>query len=709
MKQSLTPIVSGLALGIVLAVPAFAQGGRQESTNHASPPPPLPAKGGTPSSTQDNPTQLSQEQIQLVALKVRPSLVRIRVVSAYPESGRETKEEGFGSGAIISSDGYVVTNHHVVGDARWLSVTLSNKEEVEARLIGTDPLADIAVIKLAPSPDGPYPAIAWGDSSKLRVGDAVLAMGSPRAFSQSVTAGIVSNTELIMPQFFREELTMAGEDVGSIVRWIAHDAQIFPGNSGGPLVSLDGTIVGINEIGVGLSGAIPGNLARDVANQLIAKGSVTRAFTGLNIQPRLRSQKMDHGALVGGVLSGSPAASAGIKAGDILLKVGNRDIDAHFSEQVPLANLELYSLPVDKATPFEILRDGKPMTLNVTPTIKDAAEARSVEMTRWGMTCSDITLTMAREQRLDSGVRGVLVTSIMAGGPVGDAKPPIAGDDIIISVAGEPVPDMAAFRAVTEKIPSKDGGTPTLVEVRRDGQQLLTVVQVGRKTEEDTSVEAAKSWLPIDVQAVTPQLAQALKLPPNTRGVRVTQIYTDASPAVAAKFKIGDIFTKMDGMPIPVADQDEVPVFFSTIRQYRIGITTKLTGLRAGMPLTVTVPTVRAPLQDRELPRFAIESLGLTVRSVGFKDRFNLRTAPDEGGALVVEITPGGWAALSGLRQGDIIRSIDGVPVNGAAAASTRLKEIDQQKPKSITLFVARGIQTQYIEIQTDYSLTVPK
>ena len=238
--------------------------------------------------------------------------MRIHVVEGVPENGRETKQESFGSGIIISPDGYVVTNHHVAGNARWLSVTLSSKEEVSAKLVGTDPLADIAVIKLAPLPSGPYPAAAWGDSAALKVGDPVLAMGSPLAFSQSVTSGIVSNTELILPDQFGG-MVLEGEDVGSIVRWIGHDAQIFPGNSGGPLVSLTGEVVGINEIGVGLAGAIPANIARSVAAQIIASGHVSRAYIGLDLQPRLR-----HGteaSETGGIGRGRAARLSGLSGG----------------------------------------------------------------------------------------------------------------------------------------------------------------------------------------------------------------------------------------------------------------------------------------------------------------------------------------------------------------------------------------------------------
>src|SRR5690606_1801787 len=144
------------------------------------------------------PETASPDLVQRIASQLKPSLVRIRVVTRTAAGGRESKSENFGSGVIVSADGYVVTNHHVAANARWISCTLWNREEVEAQLVGTDALADIAVIKLSAAA-APYSPARWGDSNTLRVGDPVLAMGSPLALSQSVTSGIISNTELIMP------------------------------------------------------------------------------------------------------------------------------------------------------------------------------------------------------------------------------------------------------------------------------------------------------------------------------------------------------------------------------------------------------------------------------------------------------------------------------------------------------------------------------
>jgi serine protease Do len=290
------PIVFAAILSTFIAAPAFSQ----TSTR------PAPA---TAAAASTNSPQVPS--INRAVQAVFPSLVRLSVVYLDQQAGREIKGQLYGSGTIISTDGYVVTNHHVAGRPRRIVCTMSDREEIPADLVGTDPLSDIAVVKLRPATPRKFPAARFGDSSKLERGQAVLAMGSPLALSQSVTQGIVSNPVMIMPSSFGGDGDrLDGEDVGTIVRWIGHDAAIYPGNSGGPLVSMSGEIVGINEISFGLGGAIPSNLARSVVESLIRDGRVKRSWTGIEVQPRIGSAEKT-GALVAGVGDKSPGASPG--------------------------------------------------------------------------------------------------------------------------------------------------------------------------------------------------------------------------------------------------------------------------------------------------------------------------------------------------------------------------------------------------------------
>jgi serine protease Do len=653
----------------------------------------------------------SPDVVQNVVNKVKPSLVRIQVVSSTPVGGRETKAESFGSGVIISPDGFVVTNHHVAGNARWISCTLSSREQVEAKLIGTDPLSDISVIKLD-AEGAPYPTARWGNSDTLRVGDAVLAMGSPLALSQSVTAGIVSNTELVMPDT-GEQFTLEGEDVGSIVRWIGHDAAIHPGNSGGPLVNLSGEIIGINEIELGLSGAIPGNLAREVASQLIEKGRVLRAYIGLELQPRLRQDTRTTGALVSGVLPASPAAFAGIKAGDLLIKAGDQPIDAKFSEQLPLINRLLAHLPIGEEVELQLEREGKPLTISVKPAQRDQATSRSLEIKGWGITGSDITPFMAREYALPAA-SGVLITGVQTGGPAGEAEPALQQYDIVAKVGDKPVKNLAQLNAISANIPATKDGTPTLVEVLRSGERILTVVAIHKAAAEDTSVEVAKPFFPASTQVVTPPLATALKLPAGTQGVRITQIFPN-SAAVNAGLQIGDVLLKVDGAPIEATAAEDDDIFPAMIRQYKIGTLAKLLVLRrnekgawARMQKTIKLP--QAPKSQRELQTYRDENFGMTLRSITYMDRIKGSAAPTESGVMITAVEEGSWAALAGLEAGHVIRSIDGVNVNTMEAARAKLKSLEATRPKWTTFFVSGGLHTGFVEIQTDWSLpTSPK
>src|SRR5437016_3129894 len=279
--------------------------------------------------------------------RMRPALVRIHVVSTEYREGREMKMQAVGSGAIISKDGYLVTNHHVAGHGARMVCTLWNREEIEAELVGTDPLTDISVLKLKPEKPREFIAATFGDSSKLVVGDSVLAMGSPMALSQSVTLGILSNVEMIMPRFFGPfgRFRLDGEDVGTLVRWIGHDAAIYPGNSGGPLVNLRGEIIGINEISFGLSGAIPGNLARSSAEALIAHGKITRSWLGMDVQPLFKHAEGQKGVLISGVLANSPAARGGLKTGDLLVRLAGTLVEVRYDEQMPDFMRLVTSLP----------------------------------------------------------------------------------------------------------------------------------------------------------------------------------------------------------------------------------------------------------------------------------------------------------------------------------------------------------------------------
>ena len=618
---------------------------------------------------------------------VYPSLVRISVVVVESRDGREVNLEGSGSGTIISADGYVVTNHHVAGRARRIICTLTDRTEVPADLVGTDPLSDITVLKLRPATPRTFPVARFGNSATLRRGDQVLAMGSPRALSQSVTLGVASNTEMTMPG--RSALDLDGEDVGSLVRWIGHDAAIYPGNSGGPLVNLAGEIIGVNEISLGLSGAIPGNLAREVAEAIIKEGRVRRSWSGIEVQPTVGAHARS-GALISWVASGSPAAAAGLRAGDILLKVNNVATDAQFVEQVPLVNQVLFGLKIGEPAAFTVSRASKEQTINVSPIERPAALSTPRELRSWGLMASNLTAFEARSLGRAS-TDGVRVVSLRNGGPVEQARPPLARDDVIVEVEGKRVASIADLDAIG----AGSVGQKLLVTFERGRERRVTVVvPSGTRVPDAPPAEARKAWVPITVQVLTPPLAERLGLTGRT-GVRVTQVYDDKLP-----LKVGDVILAVDGQVVRASAVTDEEVFATAIRRAAIGATVSLTISRDGKEMTVPVTVPAAPPLAREMKRYEDEDFGFRARDLADADRRDPRLDRDTTGVLVDSVANGSWASLGRLSAGDVILAIDGREVANVDDLAARLKEIRTARPSSVIVFVRRGVKSFFLDLQ---------
>ncbi len=644
---------------------------------------------------------VSDPAIATALSKISPSLVRIHVVTYEYEEGREIKREAAGSGTIISPEGHVLTNHHVAGRTRTLMCTLSNREELPADLVGTDPLSDIAIIKLRPAKPRTFPVARFGDVSKLRVGDPVMALGSPLALSQSVTMGIVSNTEMIMPGLFWpfNRMTLEGEDVGSIVRWIGHDAAIYGGNSGGPLVNMSGEIVGVNEISVGLAGAIPSDLAQEIATALIRDGRVHRSWIGLDVQPLLKSSTAGHGVLVGGTVEGSPAATAGFASGDLLVKLDGHDVNVRFAEELPLFNQAVMHLPLGKPVPAVVLRGGVERTLSVVPIERESVEAMVQEIPALGLTASNLTTWSAKElRRTDRS--GVRVTGVRPGGPADDAKPSLAEDDVILLVEGKPVADVRALTSAMERL-TADAKEPvkTLVTFERKGERLLTVVEVGRAVLEDPGLEARKAWIPVSVQVITSDLAEKVGTP-DTGGVRVTRVLPEGAPS---GLKVGDIITAIDDSPVEAVQASDADLFATMIRQYKIGSTVQLSVRRDGHDQKLSVKLLGSPRLPREMLKYEDRDFEFRVRDLAAADRTLTALPESQQGVLVEAVREGGWAALSHLADGDIILAIDGDPIADVAAVQRKMERVARDKPAAVVMKVRRGIRTFFVELQTGW------
>jgi serine protease Do len=632
--------------------------------------------------------------------RMRPALVRIRVVFTDYREGRELKAQAVGSGAIISKDGYVVTNHHVAGHAARLICTLWNREEIEAELVGTDPLTDISVIKLKPEQPREFVAATFGDSSKMLVGDSVLAMGSPMALSQSVTLGIISNGEMIMPKMFGSmgRMRLDGEDVGALVRWIGHDAAIYGGNSGGPLVNLQGEIIGINEIRFGLSGAIPGNLARQVTAELIAHGKVKRSWVGLDVQPLFKHGKEEQGVLVSGVVKDSPAAAAGLQGGDLLMRVGEHATNVRYEEEMPDFMRLVTSLPIGQEVTLTALRAGKELSFQLTPTERGEVNPPEKELQQWGLTARNLSFLAAREMKRTNEL-GVLVTSVRPGGPAGESKPALEPRDIITGVNGVSIAHLDDLIELTKKLTNdRTETTPVIATFERDSQRYLTVIKVGVQELRDPGLEVTKAWLPVETHVISRDIAQQLGRP-DLKGFYITEVYPH-SAAEQAGLKPGDFITAVDSEKLTASGPEDEDELSALIRQYDIESKVQLTVLRGKEQLKIQVELVRSPKLRREMKKYRNDDFDFTARDVAFFDRAEEQWSAEQRGALIEDVKSGGWAELGSLYVDDLIVEVDGQPVRDIESLKKIMTEVAAARRPAVVIKVLRGIHSAYLELE---------
>ncbi|MCI0370407.1 MAG: DegQ family serine endoprotease [candidate division NC10 bacterium] len=375
---------------------------------------------------------------------------------------RTFRGRSLGSGVIVNAAGYILTNAHVVEQTTEILVRLSDRQEYPASVVGRDAKTDLALIKIAA--DQPLAVATLGDSDALQIGEWVLAIGNPFGFEHSVTAGIVSGK---------------GRDLGGSPydQYIQTDAAINPGNSGGPLVSTRGEVVGINTAIIPNSHigfAIPINLAKTVLVQLRDQGRVTRAWIGVVVQPVTREAagslglSDDRGALVSEVVAGSPAAAAGLKAGDVIVGVDGQPV----AEARDLPRL-VAGRPVGSAAQVTFLRGGKRQTVRLVlgELPEERAAARSEEEGGLGLRIRDLTPDLARELGLPAA-GGVAITAVEAGTEAERAG--LKRGDRILEVNRRPVASAAEVR---EALAEAGRGGAILLLVRRGDRSLSAALK----------------------------------------------------------------------------------------------------------------------------------------------------------------------------------------------------------------------------------------
>jgi serine protease Do len=495
-------------------------------------------------------------------------------------------------------------------------------------------------------------------------------------------------------------LFLDGENVGSFVLWIGHDAAIYPGNSGGPLVNLKGEIIGINEIIFGLSGAIPSNLAKEISDQLITKGKVTRSWTGLDVQPLLKHSKVKYGGLINGVLEESPSDLAGFKSGDILLHIGNHPVNLHYDEEMPIFRQMTATLPINTPINAEINRHGKNLTLTIIPSEREPAQEKTIESKKWGITVRDISRTAKQQFKLPNR-DGVLITSVRPGGPSGEAKPVINAGDVLVKINNKRVKNVKDFLKITNSLSKgQKEPVPTLTEFNRNSQMYISVINVGLKSIKDQGLEVKKAWLPLYTQVITREIARIMDIPDIT-GVRITKLI-DKDYAEKTGIFVGDLIVGLDGEKIPAAFPEDAEIFSSMIRQYPIGSKVNLNLLRGKKEITLSAVLPRSPRLAREMKKYRDEEYEFTVRDLSLMVKIEQQWEPEQTGVIVEEVTPGSWAALGELAVDDLIIEIDKQPVTDVKQFREIMTQLKSEKPKTIVLHILRGIDHEYLELESE-------
>ncbi len=382
---------------------------------------------------------------------------------------KERREKSLGSGVIVSPEGYILTNNHVVDHASEVMVTMADKREFKARVVGTDPRTDVAVLKI----DGSnFPFLTLADSSKIAVGDVVLAIGDPFGVGQTVTQGIVS------------AMGRSGLGIEQVEDFIQTDAPINPGNSGGALVDVEGRLIGINTAILGSSGgsqgigfAVPINMARADMDQIIAHGKVDHGYLGIlpqDITPALAKSfnTATKGALVGEVTPNSPASRGDLKTGDIILDVNGQPV-----EDANQLRLKIGMLPSGTDVKMNVLRDGKPLTLSVKLGEYPSTEQRASldkEQSNGGLegvTVQNITPDVAGDMNLAPHTKGVVVQEVSPSSRAAEAG--LQPGDVIQQLNHRPVNDM---RDYNQAMTSAKKDSPVLLLINRDGNNLFLAV-----------------------------------------------------------------------------------------------------------------------------------------------------------------------------------------------------------------------------------------
>jgi len=674
-----------LALALSLSLPAVVQAE-----------PPAPAEGN---------------RIAVARDRVLPVVVSILTVRQDYRQGEPSLSVSSGSGTIVSAQGHIATNAHVTQNGKSFRIIFSDGRELPAKLVGTDTLSDLAVLQVQPPTPETFHFAEFVTSLDLTPGDTVLAMGAPWGLSNSMSAGVVNNPRRLLVSLLDDEAEYEDglsedEPTGRYYAGIQHDAAIAPGNSGGPLVDLNGRIVGVNTRGMIVGGdlafAIPGPEAGQIVRQLIAKGRVDRVSLGFRLRS-LKGTAFTQGVLVNSVERGSPPEKAGLQAGDRILSLNGKEVDALQPVDVPHVQQMIAELPVDSNVKMRVERHGKARDIELKAQPQPAARDQEEALSALGISGSDLTTDMGKRRNLDARA-GVLVSGVRPGGPAAVARPEIEAGAVLTMVDGKPIRGVDDLGARVQAVRSaKDPSMVLGFEV--NGEQRLSLVKpVFGDQARDPLPELRQAWVGVGGQPFTGSLAKDIGLA--KPGFRISRIYP-GSPLGAAGAKVGDLLVMMEDRPLKPGNDISAEDFEQQVHDLTVGRRGGGAGGGDGRLGSFTVEGRPSPVDTSGRRTLAGGRLRAQLRELGFYDRVALKLPTDRAGVFVDGVESGGAAGLAHLKRGDVIVSLGDHPVDNPAELSAALeKAIASKGTGLIPLQVIRGNQTRILYLER-YWLTV--
>lgn len=644
---------------------------------------------------------------------VLPHVVSILVVRQDFAAGEARLSLSGGTGTIVSADGFIATNAHVTENGTRFRVVLNDQREFPAVLVGTDPISDLAVLKLQ-APSGVRFGFATfaNDLSALKPGDTILAMGAPWGMRDSVTAGVINHVSRLMVSLFEDEADYeqslnATQSTARYYAWIQHDASISPGNSGGPLVDLSGRVIGVNTRGNVFGGdmafSIPAPIAASVVQALIKDGKVTRSDFGFNVRS-LRGTDLAEGVLISGVDRESLAEKAGLKPGDLLLSVDGKAITLAEPESVPDFRRTLAERPIGSVLKLSVRRAQQVLTIAIASVSQTDQKPDEQEIAHWGISVGEITADVVRTRYLDSA-SGVLVAGLRTGGPAGTAQPPLQMGDRITHVNDKAVQAISDFKklagSLPEPSPNQSEPEPVTLSVDRAGNRLLVLLTPApKRIIPPVNPELSKAWAGWEVQPIPGTLASQLNLA--EAGFRVTRLYPKG-PAELAGVQIGDLITGTGANPVKPSGLKETSALDLRVRNALMTEPLKISVLRGGKSQTLALSLVEKPNPAETVDRLWNDDLSTQLRELTFFDRIERKLNTSQNGVVVERVENGGYGGLAHLREGDLLVRLGEQNISDLASFSAALAVAQNTQVAKLSFLVMRGTGTRLLFVESPW------